>query len=263
MILFAVFLSLVLTSTSSGEASCGQSTRGRRVFYDLPSENNFGLWYKMEMTYTQVHIRYSVDLWYQATAFEVWPVWSNTEEYRGITSADLRTERRGITSFRSVTITGNGTMEWILCKRIDSCPAIPAGSTTRNSSTAVTVLVMLLILLVVVMVICTAYIIHLRKIISQIIVSKFLSNNVASDGNVYYNPSSLRGAAPVSFTGENIYDEWAEIPPAASASPHKDNVNNVTTNTSGQQDITNGRFSPHNSENDIYEVITDMEEQLK
>nr|XP_053650526.1 uncharacterized protein LOC128700999 isoform X2 [Cherax quadricarinatus] len=156
---------LLLGTTSASEVNCDSPLRGKKPFFNVPSENNFCLWYKMDEKYTQLNITFRTNVWDSELPPDInySGVRSNTEEYISITSADILTQLKEtsqeIRQINSVSITGNATMEWIKCKNCQSFPNIKTGDTS-DQTTSVTVLA---VLLVIILAGGTAYIYHLRR----------------------------------------------------------------------------------------------------
>ncbi|XP_069946499.1 uncharacterized protein [Cherax quadricarinatus] len=121
MILYLTIVAVLLLPITTSEESCGPPIRDKQIIYDLYSEPQYCLWYKMDVKNTHVDITYFVTKLPEENLTTVCSeqVLSNTQEYKSISSSFIKNKRE-IKSIYNVTIRGNATMEWIKCNNSES-----------------------------------------------------------------------------------------------------------------------------------------------
>nr|XP_053650525.1 uncharacterized protein LOC128700999 isoform X1 [Cherax quadricarinatus] len=278
MILQMIIIFIKVLSITASEVNCDSPLRGKETFFNVPSENNFCLWYKMDEKYTQLNFTYRTNVWDSELppVINYSGVRSNTEEYISITSDDILTQLKetsqNIRQINSVTITGNATMEWIKCKNCQSFPAITniatvaplatyqfTPGTTNNIATVV--LLVVVVVLMVTLAVTTVYIRHLKKKSSQ---SGSLSqgeavpmSTVGQEEHIYeeWTGGQLRPPSPTYITVYNSYDDTMNTTeqerPSDWISPQiQDGLSHDIDKTTAQQMQPSGRSSNHDIEND-------------
>ncbi|XP_069936108.1 uncharacterized protein [Cherax quadricarinatus] len=120
MILQLIIVYINLMSITARERNCESPVRNKATFFNVQSEKEFCLWYKMDEKNTQVNITYTANVY---PTINYYYVWSNTEEYASITSAafleKLWNPRKISIQINSVSITGNAIIYYSLTKNKD------------------------------------------------------------------------------------------------------------------------------------------------
>ncbi|XP_045581345.1 uncharacterized protein [Procambarus clarkii] len=234
MIISVILVSLLLKLITANEENCGPSIRGQYLHYDVSSDPDFQLWLKMTRKNTWVYMRVETVASHrpQVLSRNTLYVLSNTEEYRRFPNANYRNLHKinRINRFYSLSMWSNASMEWIFCKTSNSsrAPSLPACNTTDAPSLpacnteAVTVLVVLVVVVLVLLAAAIAYIHHLRKTLTQFVVSQFKYNKYSNEDSSQ-QPWSPHTRPSIQ---DNIYEEWQERPPAAGAS-HNSSTNSI------------------------------------